>query len=38
MDLLTPLDTICRLIVRSREMEAQVSAIETDEEEEEHET
>jgi hypothetical protein len=33
MDLLTPLETICRLIVRAREMEAQVPAIENDDEE-----
>jgi hypothetical protein len=33
MDLTTPLETICRLIVRAREMEAQVPAIENDEEE-----
>lgn len=32
MDLLTPLETICRLIIRAREMEAQVPA-EQDEEE-----
>ena len=32
MDLTTPLETICRLIVRAREMEAQVPAIENDEE------
>ena len=32
MDLNTPLETICRIIVRAREMEAQVPAIETDEE------
>jgi hypothetical protein len=32
MDLLTPLETICRLIVRAREMEAQVPAIEADDE------
>ncbi|MFW2829084.1 DUF3775 domain-containing protein [Sphingomonas sp. ID0503] len=32
MDLITPLDTICRLIIRAREAEAQVTAIETDEE------
>ena len=31
MDLSTPLDTICRLIVRAREMEAQVPAEETEE-------
>jgi hypothetical protein len=33
MDLNTPLETICRLIIRSRELEAQVPAIENDEEE-----
>lgn len=32
MELATPLETICRLIVRARENEAQVSAIETDDE------
>jgi hypothetical protein len=32
MDLVTPLETICRLIVRAREMEAQVPAIENDDE------
>ncbi len=32
MDLSTPLETICRLIVRAREMEAQVPAIENDDE------
>ena len=32
MDLATPLETICRLIVRARENEAQVPGIETDEE------
>ncbi len=32
MDLSVSLETICRLIVRAREMEAQVPAIETDEE------
>ena len=32
MELATPLETICRLIVRAREMEAQVPAIETDDE------
>lgn len=32
MDLSTPLETICRLIIRARELEAQVPAIETDEE------
>ena len=34
MDLATPLDTICRLIVRGRELEAQVPANETDDAEE----
>ena len=33
MDLLTPLETICRLIVRARELEAQVPGIDTDDEE-----
>jgi hypothetical protein len=33
MDLLTPLETICRLIIRARELEAQVPAIEADDEE-----
>jgi hypothetical protein len=33
MDLSTPLETICRLIVRARELEAQVPAIENDDEE-----
>lgn len=33
MDLNTPLETICRLIIRARELEAQVPAIETDDEE-----
>ena len=32
MELTTPLETICRLIVRARELEAQVPAIENDEE------
>ena len=32
MDLNTPLETICRLIIRAREMEAQVPAIEADDE------
>jgi hypothetical protein len=32
MDLLTPLETICRLIIRARELEAQVPAIENDDE------
>ena len=31
MDLLTPLDTICRLILRARELEAQVPAEDPDE-------
>lgn len=31
MDLLTPLDTICRLILRAKEMEAQVPAADPDE-------
>jgi hypothetical protein len=31
MDLLTPLDTYCRLIVRARELEAQVPAADPDE-------
>ena len=31
MDLLTPLDTICRLILRARELEAQVPAADPDE-------
>lgn len=30
MELLTPLETICRLIIRARELEAQVPEIETD--------
>ncbi|MDO6413769.1 DUF3775 domain-containing protein [Sphingomonas sp. BIUV-7] len=33
MDLLTPLETICRLIIRAREMEAQVPSNDTDDEE-----
>jgi hypothetical protein len=33
MELTVPLETICRLIVRARELEAQVPAIETDDEE-----
>lgn len=33
MELVVPLETICRLIVRARELEAQVPAIETDDEE-----
>ena len=32
MDLLTPLETICRLIIRARELEAQVPAVENDDE------
>src|SRR3954468_21069292 len=32
MDLLTPLETICRLIIRARELEGQVPAIENDDE------
>ena len=31
MDLLTPLETYCRLIIRAKEMEAQVPAIDPDE-------
>jgi hypothetical protein len=31
MDLLTPLDTLCRLIIRARELEAQVPAQDPDE-------
>ena len=31
MDLLTPLETYCRLILRAREMEAQVPALDPDE-------
>ncbi len=34
MDLATPLDTICRLIVRGRELEAQVPANQTEDAEE----
>lgn len=34
MELAVPLETVCRLIVRARELEAQVPAIETDDEEE----
>ena len=30
MDLITPLETICRLIVRARELEAQVPAADPD--------
>ena len=33
MDLLTPLETICRLIIRAREMEAQVPSNDTDDDE-----
>jgi hypothetical protein len=33
MDLVTPLETICRLIIRAREMEAQVATNEADDEE-----
>ena len=33
MELQTSLETICRIIIRAREMEAQVPAIETDDEE-----
>lgn len=33
MDLVTPLETICRLIIRAREMEAQVTTNEADDEE-----
>ena len=33
MDLSTPLETICRLIVRARDLEAQVPSIENDDEE-----
>lgn len=33
MDLTVPLETVCRLIVRARELEAQVPAIETEEDE-----
>ena len=32
MELSTPLETICRLIIRARELEAQVPGIETDDE------
>ena len=32
MDLSTPLETICRLIIRARELEAQVLSIENDDE------
>jgi Protein of unknown function (DUF3775). len=32
MELTVPLETVCRLIVRARELEAQVPAIETDDE------
>jgi len=32
MDLSTPLETICRLIIRARELEAQVPSIENDDE------
>jgi len=32
MDLQTPLETICRLIIRARELEAQVPSIENDDE------
>jgi hypothetical protein len=38
MELSVSLDVICRLIVRARELEAQVPAIETDEDEEPQET
>ena len=31
MELLTPLDTLCRLILRARELEAQVPAVDADE-------
>jgi hypothetical protein len=31
MELLTPLDTICRLILRAKELEAQVPAVDPDE-------
>lgn len=31
MELLTPLDTLCRLILRARELEAQVPAVDPDE-------
>lgn len=33
MELAVPLETVCRLIVRARELEAQVPGIETDDEE-----
>jgi hypothetical protein len=33
MDLATPLDIVCRLIIRARESEAQVASIETEEDE-----
>ncbi|QJU57550.1 DUF3775 domain-containing protein [Sphingomonas sp. AP4-R1] len=33
MDLVTPLETICRLIIRAREMEAQVTTNEADDDE-----
>lgn len=32
MDFTIPLETLCRLVIRARELEAQVPAIETDEE------
>ena len=32
MELITPLESICRLIIRARELEAQVPAIENDDE------
>jgi hypothetical protein len=38
MELTVSLDIICRLIVRARELEAQVPAIETDEEEDPQDT
>jgi len=38
MELSVSLDAVCRLIVRARELEAQVPAIETDEEEDPTET
>jgi len=38
MELSVSLDVICRLIVRARELEAQVPAIETDEEEDPQDT
>ena len=31
MDLLTPLETYCRLIIRAKEMEAQIPAVDADE-------